>query len=73
MPEFADLAGANLFRSVELVCRAQVGSEQVEVRQLLPEAALDDSGVREAVEEALRHKLITEILKRWKPHIEIHR
>lgn len=61
------------FQVVELVCRAQVGTEQVEARQAIPDIALDEPGVREAVEEALRYKLMAAILERWKPRIEVRR
>jgi hypothetical protein len=59
-----------LVQQVELVCRAEVAGEEVEVRQLVDATAWDMAGrygedLRNSIRATLRHKLIDEIIKKF--------
>ena len=63
----------NPFQQVEMSCQAEVAGEIIQVRQVLPEQAYQDRALREVVEEALRQKLMLEIMKKWTPVIKVRR
>ena len=59
-----------LVQQVELVCRAEVGGEQFEVRLLVDAIAWDMAGpygesLRDSVRTTLRQKLVAEIVKKF--------
>lgn len=56
---------------VILRCRATVRGQQIEVRQVLPVMAYRDPIVVQAVQDALRHKLVMATLEKWKPVIDV--
>lgn len=72
-PNFNPFSDSPYAGSVELSCTATVGGERVVVRQLLPEAAYADQRLREAVEVALRQKLMLAVLEKWTPVVKVRR
>lgn len=58
---------------VELTCEARVGDERICASQVVMQAVYDDPDARQAVEAAVRYKLVAAILDRWKPKIQVRR
>lgn len=63
----------NLFPGTRaLICRATVGGQQIEARMMVDADAYDSNEiVRGFAEDSVRDQLVREILKRWKPAIEV--
>lgn len=59
------------FEMKTVYCEASVAGETVYVRQLVPAAALRDPETKKLLTEALRHRLMAEILKKWQPVVRI--
>lgn len=63
----------NPFQQVEMSCQVEVAGEVIRVRQVLPEQAYQDRALREAVETALRQRLMIAVLEKWTPVIKVRR
>lgn len=60
----------NLPGQVTLYCEAEVAGEKVTVQMTADERVAADPEARKAIEDMLRHKLMDNILKKWKPKIK---
>lgn len=67
------LLGAGDFEIVRLRCECRVNGELLYAEQAIPAVVYDDPQAREAVQEAIRRRLMTAVLDKWKPKIQVRR
>jgi hypothetical protein len=58
---------------VRLRVRANVGGTSVFVEQVVAEEAYRDPSLKKAIQDRMRHELVSKILEKWQPVIEEHR
>lgn len=67
------LLGAGDFEIVRLRCECRINGELLYAEQTIPAVVYDDPQAREAVQEAIRRRLMMAVLDKWKPKIQVRR
>lgn len=59
------------FGVVHLWCECRVNGQTLRVEQTIARYVYDDPEARKVIQEAIRQRLMTAILGRWKPKIQV--